>query len=198
MKGENHWVHDGFVHQISPEIRSAFVSFSSLNNPRARKHTAQVMAIVDPSLVARWEQTKWKKRGSDYETLKRQLTERLLDLAERAVPGLRELTEYAELSTPLTVRHFTGSEAIYGSPGTPERFRARQLTVRTKIRNLLLTGADACCLGIQGALMGGVFAAGYALHPLMGFPRIVRAAQAAAADGPAVGPLQPHAKQMIG
>ncbi len=95
-------------------------------------------------------------------------------LAEKAVPGFRELVEYHELSTPLTVEHFTGSPEIYGAPGTPTRFRDRTCTVRTDIRNLLITGADACSLGIQGALT-----AGDAIHPLGGFPKIMAASRKA-------------------
>jgi all-trans-retinol 13,14-reductase len=177
VRGENHWIHKSFDHAIATEINSAFLSFSSMNNPAAHKHTAQVMAIVDPSLFQPWKDTQWKRRGASYEELKSDLAERLLSLAEQATPGLRELVAYQELSTPLTVEHFTGSQSIYGAPGTPARFKERALTVRTPIPNLLLTGADACCLGIQGAMMGGVFAAGFALHPLLGFPRIMKAAQ---------------------
>lgn len=177
MQGENHWVHENFSHVPSASIDSVFLSFSSLNNPKARKHTAQVMAIVDASLFRSWQGTSWQQRGPDYQAFKEALSLRLLALAEKAVPGLAQLVEYQELSTPLSVEHFTGSTSIYGSPGDVRRFRERNPTVRTEIRNLLLTGADACCLGIQGSLMGGVFAAAYALHPLLGFPRIMRASQ---------------------
>ncbi|HBY59118.1 MAG TPA: NAD(P)/FAD-dependent oxidoreductase [Solibacterales bacterium] len=180
MKGENHWIHKSFEHRVGAELSSAFVSFGSLNHPGIKKHTAQVMSVVDPSLFEPWNGTQWKKRGEDYEALKRSLSEQLIALAEQAVPGLRDHIEYCELSTPLTTQHFTGSSAIYGSPGSVERFRKRKPTVRTGVTNLLLAGADACSLGIQGSLMGGVFAAGYALHPLSGFPRIIKAARAAA------------------
>jgi len=43
------------------------------------------------------------------------------------------------------------------------------------VPGLLLAGADACALGVMGAVMGGVFAAGAALGPA-GFPRIMGAA----------------------
>ncbi len=181
VRGENHWVHEGFTHQVSDRISSVFVSFSSLNHGHAsaaagHKHTAQIMAITDPALFEKWRDTRWRQRGEDYEAFKGELAERLLELAEIATPGLRELTEYNELSTPLSVRHFTGSARIYGTAGTPQRFRERKATVRTGVRNLLMTGADVCCLGIQGALMGGAFTAGYAMNRLTGFPGVMRAA----------------------
>jgi phytoene dehydrogenase-like protein len=62
---------------------------------------------------AEWRGTPWRRRGAEYEALKRALAERLLELAERAVPGLRQLVTYQELCTPLSVEHFTGSPWIY-------------------------------------------------------------------------------------
>lgn len=174
--GENHWVHESFQHAVSQRIQSVFVSFGSLNDPKAQAHTAQVMAVVEPQMFDRWRTTKWHQRGYDYEELKKSLSERLLELAEIAAPGLISLVSYQELSTPLSVEHFTGSPNIYGAPGTTTRFRERKLTVATTVKNLLLTGADACSLGIQGAMMGGVFAAAHAMHPLLGFPKVLRAA----------------------
>lgn len=176
VNGENHWIHRSFEHRVGGEqLGSAFLSFGSMNNPDAQKHTAQVMSIIEQSVFAPWNGTRWRSRGEDYELLKRKLSEQLLAMAELATPGLRDLVEYQELSTPLTVQHFTGNAAIYGSPGSVERFRERKMTARTRIRNLLLAGSDACSLGIQGSMMGGVFAAGYALHPISGFPRIMKA-----------------------
>ena len=60
-------------------------------------------------------------------------------IAERAVPGFSALVTYAELSTPLTVEHFTSHPAgrFYGLPGTPERYRSAAFGVRTPIRRAL-------------------------------------------------------------
>jgi phytoene dehydrogenase-like protein len=177
LRGENHWVHESYEHRIREEMGSVFLSFSSLNSGEAGAHTAQVMAIADSGWFQKWRGTRWRKRGAEYEVEKEQWGERLLDLAERAVPGLRALVAYREISTPLTVSHFTGGPGIYGTPGTVERFRARRPSVRTEVEGLLLTGADACTLGIQGAMMGGAFAAGYALDRLGGFRQVQRAAE---------------------
>ncbi len=51
---------------------------------------------------------------------------------------------------------------------------------------LLLTGADAVSLGITGAFMGGLLAAGAALGP-MGLPRIFAAARSARAPAARAG-----------
>ena len=54
----------------------------------------------------------------------------LIDLAETAVPGLRDAIAYAEVGTPLTIEHFTSHAqgCFYGLPLTPERFQANLAT----------------------------------------------------------------------
>ncbi len=65
---------------------------------------------------------------------------------------------------------------MYGLPATPQRYRTRDLKVRTPIRNLYLTGSDVSSLGILGAMMGGVATAAAVAGP-GGFFRIVAAAR---------------------
>lgn len=78
----------------------------------------------------------------------------------------------------MSFEYFTAapSGAIYGYPGTPEKYRKDWLGPDTPIRNLHLTGTDAAVLGIMGALMGGVLAASRILGS-MGFLQIMRAAR---------------------
>jgi hypothetical protein len=71
--------------------------------------------------------------------------------------------------------------AIYGYPGTPERYRNRQFGARTPIPNLYLTGCDVLLPRIMGALMGGVLTAGALIGPF-GFFRIMRAARSNASS----------------
>ena len=120
-----------------------------------------------------------EERGEEYEALKARMAAGMLDLVDRHFPGFRELVDYAELSTPLSVEHFTASPrgAIYGLPGTPERFRQDWLGVRTPVKNVLLAGADVYLHGVLGAAMGGVAAAGAALGST-GFPRVMTAIMA--------------------
>jgi all-trans-retinol 13,14-reductase len=80
---------------------------------------------------------------------------------ERNVPGVAGKIDHAELSTPLTTRHFMNYQKgeAYGLAATAERFRLRSLTPHTPIRNLYLTGQDVATLGVAGALFGGVMTA---------------------------------------
>ncbi len=107
------------------------------------------------------------------------MTEGLLGLVDRHFPGFSDLVETSELSTPLSVEHFTAHPrgAIYGLPGTPERFRQEWLGVRTPVKNVLMAGADVYLHGVLGAAMGGVAAAGVGLGAF-GFPRAMSAIMA--------------------
>jgi phytoene dehydrogenase-like protein len=101
-----------------------------------------------------------------------------LDFVDRHYPGFKALVDYCEVSTPLSVEHFTGHRrgSVYGIPATPERFRLRYLGVATPVRNLYLTGSDVASLGIMGAMMGGVVTTSRLLGPL-GFFRIMAASK---------------------
>jgi len=79
----------------------------------------------------------------------------------RQVPALAGKIDYAELSTPLSTRHFMNHAAgeMYGLAATPGRFRLRCCRPHTPVRNLFLTGQDVATLGIVGALAGGILTA---------------------------------------
>lgn len=143
-----------------------FISFPSAKDPDfARRHrgraTIEVVTLAPYSWFERWADTRWKRRGADYDALKQSLAGRLRAELERHVPAVRGKIDYCELSTPLSTRHFANYQQgqVYGPAMTPERFRARALSPRTTVRNLYLTGADAAVLGVTGALAGGGLAA---------------------------------------
>jgi len=187
LRGENLWIFNGYDHRAIYDDRNrilegvaggAFASFASLKDPNATRHTAQIIAWADADRFHAWREQPWKKRDADYAALKQTIRDALLDLVERHVPGLRQLIDYDEVATPLTVEHFTGHQqgAIYGIPATPARFQGPRFGVRTPIEGLLLTGSDALSAGIMGAVMGGVMAAASVMGAA-GYPTILRAAQ---------------------
>ncbi|MGB8699128.1 MAG: NAD(P)/FAD-dependent oxidoreductase [Thermosynechococcaceae cyanobacterium] len=183
FQGENHWIYTTYDHdEIARDSlipsnhlpKFAYLSFPSLKDPLAERHTAEIIAHVDYDGFAQWREQPWRRRGTDYTELKAQMTQSLIQLVERHYPGFQDLIEYAELSTPLTVEHFGASDrgAIYGIPCIPERLDQSWIGTRTPIKNLYLTGADAFSLGIMGAMMGGVKTAGI-LNGAFGFFKIM-------------------------
>ena len=115
-------------------------------------------------------------RGEDYERLTSAMARGLIDLADTAIPGLKDAVRYVEVGTPLTVEHFTSHEGgcFYGLPLTPERFAADLASPSTPIDGLYLTGQDAGMPGIVGAALAGMSTACKVLGPA-GYPRIRRA-----------------------
>jgi len=175
FKGENHWIFSGYDHdgyaettKLRDEIASGcYLSFPSLKNSSAHNHSAELIGFIDWSVFERWRDEPWMKRGKDYEAQKEKLAQSLFALVESRHPGFRDLVSYYEVSTPLSTEHFTGAPkgAVYGVMGTPERYKKKSLGVRTPIKGLYLTGADAYSLGVGGAMIGGVATAGVLAGP---------------------------------
>jgi phytoene dehydrogenase-like protein/ferredoxin-NADP reductase len=200
VHGENHWINTGFDHDdtaaqtrgvLAGEPRSIYVSFPSIKSGDERFHTAEIIGFVDAEAFAAWRGQPRGHRGADYSALKERIGDGLLRLADTPIPGLASLVTYRELSTPLTVEHYTSHPGgrFYGLAATPERYRSSLLGPRTPVEGLFLAGSDAGCLGIVGSLMGGVGAACQALGA-RGMP-MIRAALKAGPKPPDPGQTQP-------
>jgi all-trans-retinol 13,14-reductase len=175
LTGTNLWVHPTpdhdanlarFTADPSAPLPLLFISFPSAKDPDfERRHpgraTLEVICPAPYDWFARWENTRWKRRGQDYDQFKETLTQRLRSALEEHVPAVRGRLDVAELSTPLSTRYFMNYQRgeAYGISASPARFRLRSLTPKTPVPNLYLTGQDVCTLGVSGALMGGVLTA---------------------------------------
>jgi all-trans-retinol 13,14-reductase len=173
--GTNIWVyptpdHDANLARYRADSTAPFpllyFSFPSAKDPDfAARHpghaTIEVITLAPYEWFSEWENTRWKHRGSAYDERKQSFTARLLEKLEQHVPAARGHIEHAEVSTPLTTRHFANYQAgeAYGLNATPARFRLRSLCAQTPVRNLFLTGQDVATLGVTGALFGGAIAA---------------------------------------
>ena len=115
---------------------------------------------------SKWENTKWRRRGSEYDDYKANLTERYLDVLYKHVPNTKGKIDYYEVSTPLSNKHFTyyAKGELYGLEASPKRFEQHGLGLRTPIKNLFLTGQDSTMAGVCGALISGALTA-FVLHP---------------------------------
>ncbi|HSD75850.1 MAG TPA: NAD(P)/FAD-dependent oxidoreductase, partial [Solirubrobacteraceae bacterium] len=125
-----------------------------------------------------------------YEERKRQLRDRVVAAAERAIPGIGESIVHEEAATPATLERFLGSSGgtAYGIACTPRQFLAGRPAPATRIPGLFLAGASTRRgHGITGVIAGGIETAG----AVAGTPavRAVRAAAATAPAGRAPGPV---------
>jgi all-trans-retinol 13,14-reductase len=108
-----------------------------------------------------WLNTRWHKRGVEYEGLKEQLSERMLNKLYELEPQLKGHLDHKELSTPLSTRHFCNYDKgeIYGLQHDPQRFGVKSLRPATGIKGLYLTGQDVATAGVGGAMIGGILCA---------------------------------------
>lgn len=171
----NLWVYSDYDHEASlarftaepkANFPALFFSFPSAKDPefpiRHPNHsTLEVIVPMPYQCFSRWSETVWKKRGADYNDLKQDFQKRMIQALHEYVPATKDRLDWTELSTPLSTQHFANyaKGEIYGLSAVPARFQLRSLGARTPVRNLFLTGQDACILGVSGALFGGVISA---------------------------------------
>jgi phytoene dehydrogenase-like protein len=170
--GTNLWAFPGPEHdqyseayERNPEapFPLVFTSFPSSKDPQWHHTGRSTIEVIVPACFQwfeRWKDTKWMKRGADYDALKDEFKRRMLDALYARVPQAKGHVKHAELSTPLSTRHFAAHPRgeLYGLDQSPSRFRAR-INARTKIPGLFLTGADVAMAGVSGALVGGIITA---------------------------------------
>jgi all-trans-retinol 13,14-reductase len=120
--------------------------------------SAQIIACMRFDEVRQWENTCVGRRGEDYEEFKRQKAEKLIDKLESAFAGTRNAIESYYTSTPLTYRDYTATKdgSMYGIVRDKNSPAESQVSHRTKIPNLLMTGQNINSHGILGVIIGAI------------------------------------------
>lgn len=143
-----------------------FITFPSVKDPSWEKEfpnkaTVEMYACTDYRHYEQWANTRWRKRGAEYDQRKREIQKRLLDDLYRLVPRTRGHVAHVEVSTPLTYETFGKRQRgdFMGVESSPSRFQQDWLRAHTPIRGLYLTGQDVSTDGVIGALVGGVICA---------------------------------------
>ena len=172
----NYWIypedldHDGCVERYEQDLEAPFpvvyISFPAAKDPSwseryPGKSTIDIITVMPFDIFKRWEDTRWKKRGEDYESLKEKFAQRLLKELYKLEPQLQGKVEHYELSSPMTTRHFMNYDRgeLYGIDHDPDRYRQKFLQPRTPIKNFYLTGQDIVTAGVAGALFAGFLTA---------------------------------------
>lgn len=180
LSGTNLWLYPDEQHDLNYErfakdpeapFPVVYVSFPSAKDPDFQNRhpghaTVDLITMARWDWFSKWQDTRWKKRGADYEALKARFTERLLEVLHRRLPQLKGREAHVELSTPLSTAHFSGHPRgeLYGLDHTPARF-SLPLKARTPVDGLYLTGADLATCGVAGGLLGGLITSAAILGP---------------------------------
>ena len=117
-----------------------------------------IYCLMDFEEVREWENTRSGHRGESYEAWKRERTDRVVSLVEKWYPGIRECTEDIFASSPLTFRDWMGTRraGAYGLFKDCGNIAASLIPIKTKVKNLLLTGQNVNMHGIGGVPMTAI------------------------------------------
>lgn len=161
-----------------PEDDFMYATIASIKDPTNR-HLApegytnlQVMTLV-PRDYALWHVEKGPVEAGnayhvdpEYRRRKHELAERLINGAERMIPGIREHIDWKEASTPITQERFTRSTGgtSYGIEFACDQVGPMRMGPESEIPGLYLCGASTPSgHGIASVLRSGVLAAGAVL-----------------------------------
>lgn len=120
------------------------------------EYTGQV-DLLTPMLweqCRQWDHTQVGRRDSEYKAMKKRMADECIELAERVLPGLKDLSR-SYTSTPLTWRDYTLTPkgSAYGIRKDFHNPLLTMLSPRTPIPNLLLTGQSLMLHGVHGVTM---------------------------------------------
>jgi len=166
-EGKNHdEIVARYLNDIEQDFPVIYVSFPAAKDPDwtnryPGKSTIDIITLLPYDIFTSWEDSKWMKRGIDYETFKETISQRLLEKLYEQLPQVKGKITHYELGTPLSTKHFMNYSKgeIYGLDHSPKRFRQKFLVPRTPIKNFYLTGQDIVTAGVGGALFAGLLTA---------------------------------------
>ena len=171
LTGTNLWIHPTLDHDANmarfasdptAPLPLMFISSPSAKDPDFEKRhpghaTMEVVCPASYDCFARWEDSRWRRRGQDYDDFKQRITERLRNGLEEHVPAVRGKLDWVELSTPLSTRHFMNYQRgeAYGVSATPARFRLRCLTPHMRCGIFTWPARTSARLACPGQWWGG-------------------------------------------
>jgi len=165
-KGTHDELIDQFIKDNNAPFPVVYVSFPAAKDPDwsnryPGKSTIDIITLLPYEAVSKWTDSKWKKRGAEYEAFKEKIAQRLLEVLYELEPQIKGKIDVYELSTPITTKHFVNYEKgeIYGLDHSPERFKQKFLRPHTPIKNFYLTGQDIVTAGVGAALFSGLITA---------------------------------------
>jgi phytoene dehydrogenase-like protein len=151
----NDFMADPFNKEHDPMIGITFPSIK--DRAEAEKHpgmtTCQILCTVDYRWFEEYAGLQSRKRGAEYKALKAEWGDRLVRLLLRFYPQLEGRIDLIDVSTPLSIEHYLGTNegGSVGLDHTPARFTdwevLRHLDSRTTIPGLWLTGQDTVTCG---------------------------------------------------
>ncbi|MCP3935767.1 MAG: NAD(P)/FAD-dependent oxidoreductase [Actinomycetia bacterium] len=159
--------------EITPDAPFAYIALASRKDPENTElcppgHTNfQIMSLA-PRGYKFWGVEEGPadgvsyRRNEVYRARKQELTDLLINAAEKALGPFRENIVHVEMATTLSQERYTHTSGgtSYGYKHSPEQSGQNRPDYKTEIDGLWLVGANTTSThGIAGAMSGGVFCA---------------------------------------
>lgn len=122
---------------------------------------ASTLCITVPmkwQMVKQWENSSVGKREHSYYEWKDNFAKQVISHLKPIINNIEEIVDFFDTASPLTIRDYTGVRhgAMCGYQKDYNNFIMTQIPVRTRIRNLLLTGQNINIHGFCGVILTAV------------------------------------------
>ena len=144
------WKLDEYLPEEFPTGMMYLTPPTTMNDKYAKKMI--VNCIMNFEVVKKWENTTVGRRGEEYTAFKKHCEERVINKLEKIFPNIRNSIKSVYSSTPLSIRDFYNQKegALYGVKKDCNNMALSHIPIRTKLKNLLLTGQNINLHGIVG------------------------------------------------
>lgn len=159
-RNENVWTSD--VKVANDDFISYMFLTPAISKSDIYADSATALAYMKFSDVEKWKDTKYLKRGEEYENFKKMKAEKLIDYLSEKFPDLKGSIEKVYTSTPLTFRDYVGARrgALYGVLRNNNEPQNSFISPKTRVKNLYMSGQNIILHGILGVTIGAVLTCG--------------------------------------
>ena len=144
------WKHGDYSPDEFPNGMMYITPPVTMNDKYAKKMI--INCIMSFDTVKKWENTTVGKRGEEYLMFKKRCEEQIINKMEKVFPDIRKCIKSIFSASPLTIRDFYNQKegSLYGTVTDCNNITLSHIPVRTKLKNLLLTGQNVNLHGIVG------------------------------------------------
>ena len=144
------WKHGEYSPDEFPNGMMYLTPPVTMNDKYAKKMI--VNCIMSFDTVKKWENTTIGKRGDEYKAFKKHCEERIIGKLEKIYPDIRDCIKSVYSASPLTIRDFYNQKegSLYGVKKDCNNIMLSHIPIRTKLKNLLLTGQNVNLHGMIG------------------------------------------------
>ncbi len=159
-KSDDVWAVDNYSAETWPQGYMLYYTQS-----KEHPEFAESLTLLSPmpyDEMKPWENTKVGQRGDDYEQMKKDKSEKIIDLLKEQYPDVENCIDETFSATPLTIKEYTGVRegAMFGALIDSRAPYDSQLLPKTKLDNLYLTGQNVNIHGILGVSISAVLTCG--------------------------------------